>query len=156
MDSGDLTCIIEILGAILLAIAVPIIRNWASIRKSFQTMGKTTRETRPQWRTILTSILGTNLGYIILTGTVALIIHSEDPEGVKAFLIPASVGVSFFCAIPINLLIGSICGLLIYQLSVRRAIDSRASCIMSLTITLILGAMIAIPIYFLGLLVAAI
>lgn len=155
MDTNSLLCIIEVLGAILFAIAAAVIRNWASIQQSFTAIGETTRNTRPQWFSVLAGVLGSNLGYIILTGTYSLTSWPQDPNTVEAFLFPTIAVVYLFCAIPAYLPIGTICGLLIYRFTQGKGIGSRAGYIIALAVSTILGAIIAIPINLVGLIAAA-
>jgi membrane protease YdiL (CAAX protease family) len=155
MDTNSLLCVIEVLGIILVAIAAAVIRNWASFRQSFETMGETTRATRPQWASILAGVLGANIGYIILVGAYSLHIWLEDPTAAESFLIPASVAVYLFCAIPTYLPVGAICGLILYRYTQRKSMESRVDFIIAIVVSAIIGAIIAIPIYLVGLTGAA-
>ena len=155
MDTNSLLCVIEVLGVILVAIASAVIRNWASFRQSFETMGETTRTTRPQWVSILAGVLGANIGYIILVGAYSLNMWLEAPTAAESFLIPASVAVYLFCAIPTYLPVGVICGLILYRYTQRKSMESRVGFIIALVVSAIIGAIIAIPIYLVGLMGAA-
>lgn len=119
-------------------------------------MAETTRATRPQWASMLAGVLGSNLGYLLLVGAYSLITWLKDPDAAEAFLIPASAAVYLFCAIPTYIPVGAIGGLLIYRFTQRRAMGARKSLVMVLVVSAILGAVIAIPIYLLGLMGAAI
>lgn len=156
MDTNTLLCIIEILGVILIAFAAVVIRKWASIRQSIQLMGETTRANRQQWASILAGILGANLGYILLAGAYSLLMQSGNPSAAETLLIPAAAAVYLCCAVPIYLPFGAICGLLLYRFTNRRGMGSLAGFTFSLVISVFIGAIIAIPIYLIGLMDAAI
>jgi len=156
MDIDSVLCVIEIVGVILVAIAATVIRNWASIRNSYETVKKTTHVTSSQWASILAGLLGANLGYIILAGTYSLTTWLEEPAAAEAFLIPATVAIYVLCAIPTNFPVGVICGLIVYRYTQRSAMESRTSFIITLLVSTLLGAIVAIPIYLLGLMGAAI
>jgi hypothetical protein len=119
-------------------------------------MEETTRANRQQWASILAGILGANLGYIILVGSYSLIMRSEHLTAADTFLVPAAAAVYLFCAVPVYLPVGAICGLLLYRFAKRRDVGSQAGFILSLVISTFIGAIIAIPIYLVGLLGAAI
>lgn len=156
MDTNTLLCVIEFLGAALIAVFALVIRNWASIRQSFKIAGETTRANRQQWGSILAGILGANLGYIFLSGAFTLAMCLNDPSTAETFLLPAAAAVYLFCAVPIYLPIGAVCGLLLFRLAKRRDMGSRASFILSLVVSAIIGSIVATPIYLIGLIGAAI
>jgi len=155
MDSDNLLCAIETLGVILVAVVAAVIRNWASVRQSYETIRGTTLATRPQWESILAGVVGANLGYIVLVGGYSLTLWGKDPTTSETFLIPAAAVVYLFCAIPTYLPVGGICGLLLYRFTQRKAMGSRASFIISLAVSSFLGGIIAVPIYLVGLMGAA-
>lgn len=156
MDTQTLECVIEILGLVLIGVAYALIRNWARIKQSLKTLGETTRATRIQWVSILVSILGGILGYLISVSTYGLITGSENQEYAQSFLGPASVVIFFICAVPIYIPAGVVCGLFIYRFVQRKTLGIRANILLSLVISVVVGAIIAIPIYILGLIVAAV
>lgn len=155
MDTNSFLCVIELLGILLVAAAAAVIRNWASIRESLDAMRDTTRATRPQWKSMLTGILGTNLGYIVLVGTYTLALWLENPADAKVFMIPATVITYLTCAIPAYFPIGAVSGILLYRFAKRKNISPQASFTITLVISTFLGAIFAIPIYLVGIMSAA-
>lgn len=156
MDHNSLLCAIEIIGTILIAIAALVIRKWGTIRQSFETARETTRANRPQWTSILAGILGANLGYILLVGVYSIATWSKDPATSETFWIPAALSVYLLCAFPIYLPVGAICGLLINRRVQRGTIPSRTGTTIILAVSTFLGAIIAIPIYLVGIMAAAV
>jgi len=155
MDNNTLLCVIEVLGTIFIAAALLVVRNWPVIRQNVQKMGEMIRANQPQWTAILTSILGANLGYIILAGAHFLSIQDADSAFVEHFLFPAEAAIYFFCAFPIYVPIGVVCGLLVYRFVHRKGLQSRAGFVLALAISAFVGFIVAVPIYFLGLMGAA-
>lgn len=155
MDIYSLQCVIEILGILIIVAAAAVIRNWAAIRRSLGAAGETTLASRPQWAAILTGILGANLGYLLPVGIFTLAWSRENPPNGEAFMIPAAVVAYLCCAVPAYLPIGAVSGLLIYRFTQRKSIGSRAAFILGMGVSSFLGALIAVPLYLVGLLAAA-
>jgi len=114
-----------------------------------------TRAPRRQWAPILTGVLGANLGYVIAVGTFLLIIRLEFPTDTDPFLKDTAITTFMCCALPTFLPLGAISGLGTYRLAQRKAATSKTGLILALTASTLLGVVIGILIYFLGLMGAA-
>lgn len=149
MTNNSLVCMIEFVGLILIAVLVAGLQFWAKNRE-------TIRSNRPQLVLMLAGILGANLGYILLAGGYFLSIRMDDPALTESFLAPASWMVYLMCAIPLYLPLGVICGLLVDRYARRREMEARAAFFLTLLTALVIGAVLAVPIYLLGIIAAAV
>ena len=155
MDTETLLCIIEVLGALLVVAIAALSRHSATLRRSLAAVGQTTRATRPQWASILAGVVGANLGYVILVGAFILVMQGENPADASNFLIPAAAAAYLMCGFPAYIPLGAVCGLLVYRYAQRKSLAAPTGLVLSLAISSGVGALVAIPVYVVGLIGAA-
>ena len=156
MDTNSLLCLIEVIGTLLIAGLAAVIGFWSKNKRDLEQMGETTRANRPQWLSILAAFLGANLGYLLFAGGYFLATRMSAPAFTESFLIPASLVTYFMCAIPIYLPFAAITGLLVHRFTRSRDLSLRAGFLLSLLVSLVIGFVLGIPIFFLSLMAAAV
>lgn len=154
-DLLTLTCIFEIVAAVLIAVISAIARRRSAVRQSIEAAAETTRGTRSTWAAILAAIAGANAGYVILIGSHVAVMSSSDPANASTLWVPAAVAAYVLCAIPAYLALGAVCGLLVDRFAKRNTLSTAAAVALSFMVAAGAGALLAVPIYFVGLMGAA-
>ena len=147
MDSNlnTILCIIEVIGIVIAVLAPIFFRN-----------PRKTAATRPQWGAILTGILGANAGYMLSVGSFMLVMMFQSPEKIMDEWLVDVAWVSYLCmALPANLGVGSITGLRVNRYAKKKSLTDRAGTMLNLAVSTGLGALLAVPIYFIGMMGAA-
>ena len=154
-DLLALSCVIETVLLLVLVATSILSRRAAAVRQSLDAIRETTKGTRPQWTAIISAIIGANAGYIILIGSYVLITAPQDPVDSPGFWMIAAVVAYLMCGIPVYLVLGAVVGLLVSRYVSRNSLPDSAAILMSLAGSAATGALLAIPIYFFGLMGAA-
>jgi hypothetical protein len=154
-DFFTISCLVE--SALLLAtiVATVISRRSSAIRRSLHEAAETTRQTRPQWLAILSGIIGANAGYIFLIGSFLLLASPQDPPDNAGFFVISAAVAYLFCGLPTYLTLGAIVGLLVSRYADRNSLPDSATIAISLAGSAATGGLLSIPIYFIGLMGAA-
>lgn len=151
-----ITCAIEGVAAVIAVVTAKIFRNPQGVRQNIVSAQKTTSATRRQWGAILTGILGANAGYLLLVSSFLLMTKFQSPEKIMDAWLVDVAWVSYLClALPTYLGIGAVTGLMVDRYATKKSLVERAGTVLNLAISTGVGALTAIPIYFLGMMGAA-
>lgn len=154
-DLITLGCIVESALILILVVVSFLSRRSSTIRRSLDVAIETTRGTRYQWLAILCAILGANAGYLVLIGSYIFIVSPQAPPEAPGFWSISAIVAYLMCGIPIYFALGAVVGLLVSRYAKRNSLTNSAALTISFTGSAAIGAFLAIPIYFIGLMGAA-
>jgi len=156
--TGDLAifaCVLEVF-LILVAVATSAIsRRSRRIQLSLEAVAETTRGARSQWSAVLLGIVGANAGYVLLIGSYILATASGDPVQANDFWIPTAIVAYLLCGLPTYLGFGAIIGLLVDRYAKRNWLPSGARLVLLLVVSGGVGALLAVPVFLVGVMGAA-